>query len=108
MVGLFPAEAVMRRSGLTLGYRSLELTQSCILGQSGTVARGHEFHYSALVAKAPLTYGCRLRDARGDDWGRDGLLTGNTLALYTHLHFGSRPEIAHALIDAARRHTWRN
>mgnify|MGYP003694713075 CR=1 FL=1 len=35
MVGLFPAEAVMRKPGLTLGYRTVELSQDCILGASG-------------------------------------------------------------------------
>jgi cobyrinic acid a,c-diamide synthase len=43
MVGLFPAEAVMRKPGLTLGYRTVELSQGCILGEPGTTARGHEF-----------------------------------------------------------------
>ncbi len=32
MVGLFPAEAVMQRSGLVLGYRTMECSQDCILG----------------------------------------------------------------------------
>ena len=49
MVGLFPAEAVMEKSGLALGYRTVELSQTCVLGVSGVVARGHEFHCSKLV-----------------------------------------------------------
>lgn len=40
MVGLFPAEAIMKKPCLTLGYRTLELSQDCILGASGTIARG--------------------------------------------------------------------
>ena len=102
MVGLFPAEAVMKRPGLTLGYRELELTQSCLLGAVGLTARGHEFHYSSLKAVGPLEYACRLIDAKGQLRGQDGLMTGNTLALYTHLHFASQPEVARALIGAAR------
>jgi cobyrinic acid a,c-diamide synthase len=113
MVGLFPVEAVMRRPGLTLGYREIELTQSCPLGPAGTKARGHEFHYSALVSPggAPLTlpgtglrYACAVKDARGGSRPPDGLITGNTIALYTHLHFGSQPALARALLDCARRH----
>ena len=91
MVGLFPAEAVMKRPGLTLGYRELELTQSCLLGAVGLTARGHEFHYASLRPIGPLHYVCRLTDAKGQLRGQDGLMTGHTLALYTHLHFGSRP-----------------
>ena len=103
MVGLFPAEAVMRKTGLTLGYRTVELSQTCILGVSGVIARGHEFHYSTLVPQGPLDYACSLSDARGDSKGQDGLVLGKVLALYTHLHFASQPKIATALVNAARR-----
>lgn len=103
MVGLFPAEAIMRKPGLTLGYRKLELTQSCILGEPGVVARGHEFHYSTLEPKGPLHYACTLTDAQGKSKGQDGLVMGNILALYTHLHFASRPQVANALVASARR-----
>jgi cobyrinic acid a,c-diamide synthase len=103
MVGLFPAEAIMRKPGLTLGYRTLELSQGCILGASGTTARGHEFHYSTLVPKGRLDYACALRDARGESKGLDGLIVGNTVALYTHVHFASQPQMAGALVASARR-----
>jgi cobyrinic acid a,c-diamide synthase len=103
MVGLFPAEAVMRKPGLTLGYRTVELSQGCILGASGTTARGHEFHYSTLVPKGRLDYACALRDARGESNGSDGLVVGNTLGLYTHVHFASQPQMASALVASARR-----
>jgi len=103
MVGLFPAEAVMRKPGLTLGYRTLELSQGCILGASGATARGHEFHYSTLVPRGRLDYACALRDARGESKGSDGLVVGNTLALYTHVHFASQPQMASALVASARR-----
>lgn len=103
MVGLFAAEAVMKKPGLTLGYRTVELSQAGILGGPGALARGHEFHYSTLVAKEPLPFACALTDAQGHPAGRDGLVTGNVLALYTHVHFASRPEMAAALVDSARR-----
>lgn len=103
MVGLFPAETVMRKPGLTLGYRTVELSQDCILGASGSTARGHEFHYSTLVPKGKLDYACALRDARGEPEGSDGLIVGNTLALYAHLHFASQPQIAKSLVSSVRR-----
>lgn len=102
MVGVFPAEAVMQKQGLTLGYRTVENSRRCILGDAGVTVRGHEFHYSTLVAKGPLQYACRLRDADGLSKGQDGLMIGNVLALYTHLHFASQPPIGIALVDAAR------
>ncbi len=103
MVGLFPAEAVMRKPGLTLGYRTVELARPCILGAAGVAARGHEFHYSTLVPKGPLTYACALTDVRGDSKGPDGLAVDNVLALYTHLHFSSRPQVSASLVESARR-----
>ncbi len=103
MVGLFPAEAVMQKAGLTLGYRMMELSQGCILGVTGSIARGHEFHYSTLVPRGSLNYACVLRDARGESKGSDGLVAGNVLALYTHVHFASQPQMAGALVTAARR-----
>jgi cobyrinic acid a,c-diamide synthase len=103
MVGLFPAESVMRKPGLTLGYRTVELSQDCILGASGSTARGHEFHYSTLVPKGRLDYACALHDVRGESKGSDGLVVGNTLALYAHLHFASQPQIAKSLVSSVRR-----
>jgi len=102
MVGLFPAEAVMRKPGLTLGYREIEITSPCVLGQPGTKARGHEFHYSSLVPHGSLNYACRLADARGQERGQDGLLAGNVVALYAHLHFSSQPSLARTLVAWAR------
>lgn len=103
MVGLFPAEAVMRKPGLTLGYRTVELSQPCILGEPGVIARGHEFHYSVLEPRGPLHYACSLMDAQGKPKGQDGLVMSNTLALYTHLHFASQPQIPKELVASARR-----
>jgi cobyrinic acid a,c-diamide synthase len=105
MVGLFPAEAVMRKPGLTLGYREMEIAQSCVLGHAGLRARGHEFHYSSLVSHGRLRYACNMTDARGHLHGQDGLMFQNTLALYTHLHFASRPSLARSLVESAKQQT---
>jgi len=102
MVGLFSAETVMQKTGLTLGYRTVKLSRDCILGASGATARGHEFHYSTLISRGPLDYACGLHDAQGNSKGSDGLVAGNTLALYTHIHFASQPELANALVASAR------
>jgi cobyrinic acid a,c-diamide synthase len=102
MVGIFPAETAMQKPGLTLGYRTVECSRRSILGDVGATARGHEFHYSTLVARGPLQYACALGDAAGLSKGQDGLMKGNVLALYTHLHFASQPKLAASLVDSAR------
>lgn len=103
MVGLFPAEAVMQKSSVTLGYRTMTCSRDCVLGRQGLTARGHEFHHSTLTPRGSLQYACKLDDARGQLTGEDGLMRGNALALYTHLHFASQPQIAKGLLAAARR-----
>jgi cobyrinic acid a,c-diamide synthase len=105
MVGLFPAEAVMRKPGLTLGYREIELAKPCVIGSVGLKVRGHEFHYSSLVSKGPLDYACAVTDAKEQPRTPDGLVRGNTVALYAHLHFSSQPAVARALVASAR--AWR-
>lgn len=46
--------SIMRITGFTLGYRTIENAPRCILGDVGVTVRGHEFHYSTLVARGPL------------------------------------------------------
>ncbi|MFO0698913.1 MAG: cobyrinate a,c-diamide synthase [Nitrospira sp.] len=103
MVGLFPAEATMQSKRMTLGYRAIKLTQSCVIGPSGLVARGHEFHYSSLIPKGSLTYAGTVTDAEGERQGSDGLMVNNVLGLYAHLHFASQPSMATSLIASASR-----
>jgi cobyrinic acid a,c-diamide synthase len=102
MVGLFPAESVMRTAGMTLGYRTVEVSRPCLLGPAGASLRGHEFHYSRLEPKGRLHYACSLSDAEGRLVGQDGLVVHNTLAMYSHLHFASRPEAVASLLTQSR------
>ncbi len=102
MVGLFAAGAVMSKVRMTLGYRELQVSQPCLLGEAGIKARGHEFHYSLVEPKGQLQYVCTLMDAQGKSKGPDGLVAGNTLGFYSHLHFASQPRIAASLIASAR------
>ncbi len=103
MVGAFPADGVMTRSHMTLGYRELTLRQTGLLGEMGHRVRGHEFHYSHLDNLGEVSYLGTLSDARGADCGPDGLTVHNVVGLYTHLHFASHPRIPVMLLDMARK-----
>lgn len=85
MVGVLPGEVVMRAT-LTIGYRQVRFTADTPLGPRSTVARGHEFHRSALAAID--------RSARRVWEGADAFLVGRSLLSYVHLHFGSNPALA--------------
>ena len=101
----FRAEGVMSRTHMTLGYRTLTLTQGSPIGNEGMSIRGHEFHYSTLQPQGDLEYVGQITDAQGRDRGPDGIRVENVTAFYTHLHFSSLPQVPVALIQAAKSHS---
>jgi len=44
--GIFPVSTRMLPRRKALGYREVEFLADSVIGPKGTVARGHEFHYS--------------------------------------------------------------
>lgn len=94
MAGVFPATARMLERRQALGYREVTLAADGPLGPAGTVARGHEFHYSTLEMPAQVARDYRLSRRGGVDLGREGYRLGNVLGSYVHLHFGSNPRLA--------------
>ncbi len=93
MLDLLPARAVMQSRRAALGYVAVKTTRVSPLGPAGTTARGHEFHYSRLEPLGALEYAAELEPGRPD-----GLVCGGLYAGYAHLHFGSNPAIAAALL----------
>jgi cobyrinic acid a,c-diamide synthase len=101
-VGIFPVTARMLPRRKALGYREVELTAASLLGTAGTVARGHEFHYSAIgEMPVKIERGYRVR-REGVDLGEEGFRYRNCLASYVHLHFGSNPGLAPSFVAACR------
>jgi cobyrinic acid a,c-diamide synthase len=107
MCGCFPFRSRMHAGLAALGYREVQLTADTLLGEKGSVLRGHEFHYSDLSdASASVSVdtvygvGSRTGERRSDE----GFLVNQTLGSYIHLHLGSRPEGAQALADACRKY----
>jgi cobyrinic acid a,c-diamide synthase len=97
MLDLLPARTVMQPRRAALGYVALRTTRPSPLGAAQTVARGHEFHYSRLEPLGQLEYAAELDDGRGQP-RPDGIVCGNLWAAYAHLHFGSNPAVAEALL----------
>ncbi len=102
-VGIYPVTTRLLPRRKALGYREAELAADSILGRQGTVARGHEFHYSEMDEMPPEVE--RLYRVRkgGVDLGTEGYRVGNCLASYIHLHFGSCPELAAAFVASCRK-----
>jgi cobyrinic acid a,c-diamide synthase len=100
MVGLLPATVRMRPQRLSLSYTEVTLQADSPLGPSGTVARGHEFHFSSLdPVPASVSRVYRLRRRQGDECD-EGYQIGNALLSYVHLHFASNPRIAERFVAA--------
>ncbi|MDP2158447.1 MAG: cobyrinate a,c-diamide synthase, partial [Nitrospirota bacterium] len=105
MAGVFSFETAMKKGRSRLGYREICLSSECILGNSGAVARGHEFHYSEIMEgqdqETARTY--FVKNGAGETLPAEGYAHKKTLASYIHLHFGSCPGIAEELIKSCRR-----
>ena len=100
MVGVLPARVRMREPRMALGYTEVAFAADTPVGPAGTVARGHEFHYSWLEP-APAGVACAYRvRQRGAGERAEGWLVGRTLMSYVHLHFASNPGLARAFVRA--------
>lgn len=99
MCGVLPAQTVMTGRRLRLGYTLVRVERDCLLGPSGLVSRGHEFHYSTLKVHKDIPTALTISRAGNGAEKPDGLLVGNTLASYTHIHFASNPVMGRHLVE---------
>jgi cobyrinic acid a,c-diamide synthase len=102
MANVLPLETAMLDRLKTLGYAEVSLRADSLWGPAGAVCRGHEYHYSEIVADN--SRGCI--PAEGETWPpaytvrrphgevvEEGFARGNVLASYIHLHWASRPDV---------------
>lgn len=102
MAGVLPGHSRMTPR-LTLGYRTIVAQAETWLWRAGETVRGHEFHYSVWEARPtdlPPLYAC-LPDAMRPQPASEGVVIGQTLASYIHLHFLACPSIAERFVAAA-------
>ncbi|MDZ4184926.1 MAG: cobyrinate a,c-diamide synthase [Desulfuromonadales bacterium] len=102
-VALFPARARMLPQRKALGYRQVTFRFDTILGPAGTIARGHEFHYSEVAIDPEVPRSYALSRADGQILEDEGYVLNNVLASYVHLHFASHPTLAVNLVESCRR-----
>jgi cobyrinic acid a,c-diamide synthase len=70
--------------------------------EQGTGLRGHEFHYSRILDEGrQLSTVLKLNRGTGVGGKRDGIVAGNVLATYTHLHALGMPGWAPSIVRAA-------
>lgn len=101
MAGVLPVDIEVCDKPQGHGYAELRVDRPNPFFPPGILLRGHEFHYSHMRS-CDLPAACAVLRGTGCFAGRDGLLTHNVLAAYTHLHAGATPEWARGMIAAAR------
>ena len=104
MTGILPLTFGFSRRPQGHGYTILEVTGYNPYFRRGTTLKGHEFHYSSVLACEGCEKDLAYTMVRGSGLmgGKDGLCYKNVLATYTHLHASGTPEWAPALVAKAR------
>jgi cobyrinic acid a,c-diamide synthase len=101
MAGVFPIDIVLDRKPAGHGYEEVIVDHPNPFLKTGSVLRGHEFHYSKLDSPGPLQTIFRVKRGTGLGGGRDGLIFNRTVASYLHLHALATPEWAASLVSTA-------
>jgi cobyrinic acid a,c-diamide synthase len=93
MAGVLNCHTSMENAKMTLGYR--------IMHWNGQEIRGHEFHYSKILAEKLQTEPATLTNAKGITVDTKLYRSQNIFASYTHLYWGDKPEFIKKLIKTA-------
>lgn len=92
MAGVLPCDVEMSERPAGHGYAILEETGKGPWPQAERRLRGHEFHHSRIVSlEGAPDFAYRTLRGSGVAAGHDGLVCGNCLATYTHLHCDGAP-----------------
>jgi len=103
MANMFPIDVEAFVTPQGHGYSELRVDAPNPFFPNGVVLRGHEFHYSRIVnGSGAVTSACAVLRGTGCFAGRDGLVTQNVFAAYTHLHAAATPQWAAGILAAAR------
>ncbi len=101
MAGVLPVDVEVLPDPQGHGYVDLEVDLPSPFFEVGARLKGHEFHYSRVVAPADVATAAAVRRGTGAIGGRDGLVAGSVWASYTHLHALGCPEWTISLLRAA-------
>jgi cobyrinic acid a,c-diamide synthase len=102
MTGLFPLDLVMHPKPVGHGYTLVRVDARNPFYPVGASIRGHEFHYSGPTGSVKGVESCmKVVSGFGVGDARDGLVCGNTLACYTHIHAGGVEDWASSVVSRA-------
>ncbi|WP_269929775.1 cobyrinate a,c-diamide synthase [Aminobacter sp. HY435] len=84
MLGLLGHATSFAKRKMNLGYRQARLSAPCPLGGTGSVIRGHEFHYAQTVERGDDTPLGELADGQGNPLGSFGGRRGHVTGTFFH------------------------
>jgi cobyrinic acid a,c-diamide synthase len=102
MAGALPIQVRMHDKPQGHGYGRAVVDAPNPFLPVGTQLKGHEFHYSSITGGAAgIKTAYAVQRGQGCFGQRDGIVQGNILASYLHLHALGSPEWAAGMIKAA-------
>ena len=107
MAGLIPQICRMEKNLQTVGYVEATALADNVLCATGETLRGHEFHFSSMVADSSgeaVTPAFRFRKNRTGAEYMAGYVNGNVLASYLHIHFAGNPAAARRFVGCCTEH----
>ncbi len=101
MAGVLPVAIEMTKALVHFGYADVEFAHDCLLGEKGTLVRGHSFHCSRILAHDSLRCIYRVHYSLSNRREPEGFVRGRVLGTYIHLHFRSNPSLVSSLLQEA-------
>lgn len=99
-VGIVPADIQMTRRLQALGYLQATALKDTILGSSGHILMGHEFHYSTMTEVSPEDLAFTLDGGLRPGQRVEGFAKDNLLASYLHLQLRANADAARNFLNA--------
>ena len=105
MVGILPGAVRMTDRLHHFGYATLVARRENVLAQAKDSIKGHEFHYSVWDHPVRAHQAAYTVIRKGQSRRLEGMVQGNLLASYVHVHWLTNPRWARGLVTSAQR--WR-
>lgn len=105
MVGVIPAKCSMDSKLQTVGYVEATALSENVLCTTGDTLRGHEFHFSQMLADnshEQFPWAFEFKKTRTGEVYNGGYAYKNILASYLHMHFAGNEESAIRLVTKCR------
>ena len=105
MAGVLPIVFGFSKKPQGHGYTIATVDGDNPFYETGTILKGHEFHYSKVISfeGEPSDLVFAMKKGRGIVNLKDGICHKNVLATYTHIHAAGTPQWAESMVRMAKK-----